>query len=51
MRLDCGGIVLSADQGGIKGCGEQRLIEWMIHPPPEANKGQKMYIKGIVSAK
>ena len=51
IRLDCGGIVLSADQGGIKGGGEQCLIEMIIHQPPEANQNQKIYQKGISSAK
>ena len=51
IRLGCGGIVLSADQGGIRGCGGKCLIDLIIHGPPKANQNQKVHIKVIFSAK
>lgn len=55
IRLNCGGIVLSSDQGGIKGRGEPCLIGMIIHDPPtyqtmmQANQNQRYIYQGDLS--
>ena len=52
IRSNCGGIILSSAQSGIKGHGESCLIEMIIHHPPtyqtmmQANQKQKYISRG-----